>query len=488
MQLSPFTERGNIVSNLEQLMVDGKPLSNALQFAVFYSQKLKQSLYNNNNRFVLPIASEIIQAMISELESGRINDFENKIFLFITDKIFQTAVPNILFSKPNEINYLESYAADIIVIDKNILKNVLPLVPETHAILLYKDWGGTEHAFRHKAYPMQHTFFYKERGKDFNDSFEVVDHLNNYFSEKNWAEEVAWQIDREHQLRLIEKSKTKDRYTKGIEELIPKSLDRQKAEDAINGIAVMSFPSILEALVQGIRGSRKIITETTISEGFKEADLEKRKTMLVYQHRMHPEISRFPRDRFYKKNNALLDLANPLITNARQWEYDFYQNRTIWVNVEGETKRNYNMKEADMLMEHLKKFIQYAANNPQPEGKGWTVACLTFYRGQETRIREKLQAFCHKENGISNFDINNGKYPVNIKLHTVDKFQGHEADVIFLSMVQTKRVGFMDNPNRLNVAITRAKFQLVIFGKYDYFLNQAESEDLKELSKSTLKI
>jgi superfamily I DNA and/or RNA helicase len=36
----------------------------------------------------------------------------------------------------------------------------------------------------------------------------------------------------------------------------------------------------------------------------------------------------------------------------------------------------------------------------------------------------------------------------------VDKFQGHEADIVFLSMVQTKRVGFMDNPNRLNVAIT----------------------------------
>jgi superfamily I DNA and/or RNA helicase len=51
-------------------------------------------------------------------------------------------------------------------------------------------------------------------------------------------------------------------------------------------------------------------------------------------------------------------------------------------------------------------------------------------------------------------------------------------------MVQTKRVGFMDNPNRLNVAITRAKFQLLVFGKHDYFLNQSDSDDLKELARN----
>ncbi|GHU30676.1 hypothetical protein FACS1894172_04350 [Spirochaetia bacterium] len=486
MQLSPFTERENIVSNLEQLMVDGKLLSNDLQYAVFYLQKLKQSLYDNN-RFVLPVSAEIIQAIILELGCGRIDDFKNKIFLFIVNTVLQTDVLNILFSKPEETNFLELSAADIIIIDKNVLKNVLPLIPETHAVLLSKDWSGTEHAFRHNAYPRRRTFSYKEKGKEFNDSFEIVDHLNNYFAEKNWAEEVAWRIDREHQLRLIEKSKTKDWYTKGIEELIPKSLDRQKVEDAVNGIAVMAFPSILESLVQGIKGSRKIKTETTISEGFKGDDLAKRKATLVYQHRMHPEISRFPRDRFYK-NNALLDLATPPIADARQWGYACYQNRTVWVNVDGETRRNYNEKEVDVLMEHLKKLVQYAKGNPQPEGKEWTVACLSFYRGQESRIREKLQAFCHKENGVSNFDIKDGKHPVNIKLHTVDKFQGHEADVVFLSMVQTKRVGFMDNPNRLNVAITRAKFQLVIFGNYGYFSNQAESEDLKELAKATPKI
>jgi len=133
----------------------------------------------------------------------------------------------------------------------------------------------------------------------------------------------------------------------------------------------------------------------------------------------------------------------------------------------------------------LEKFVRWAKENKQPEGKTWSVACLTFYRGQERTIREKLQKFTGKSDGVSNFDIKeNGKNDVNIKLHTVDKFQGHEADIVFLSMVQNTRVGFMDNPNRLNVAITRAKFQLVIFGDNVFFSErQHNSEELKALAK-----
>lgn len=61
---------------------------------------------------------------------------------------------------------------------------------------------------------------------------------------------------------------------------------------------------------------------------------------------------------------------------------------------------------------------------------------------------------------------------VQIMIYSVDKFQGKEADVVFLSMVKSGGVGlgFMDSPNRLNVALTRAKFQRVIVGDRDYFL------------------
>ncbi|MDR0575678.1 MAG: C-terminal helicase domain-containing protein [Tannerella sp.] len=417
----------------------------------------------------------------------------NKLLFFIVDKaIYKIDDENIQIGTFKGINRLELTAADIIFIEETHFNEVVDKLPERHAVLRSKNWTGSEqeqaseHAFRHNFYQKTHRFFYKEKGREFSDSFEITGQINRYFSEKNWAEEVAWRIDREHQLRLKEKNKTKEKLTTAIEEFIPKSLEREKVEDAFNSVAVMAFSSILESLVQGIKG-RTVKKESTITEGFNPADIGKRKTTLVYQHRMHPDISRFPRKQFYNEK-ALLDLAVPSITDSRQWGYNYYQNRCVWVDVNGEMVRNYNEEEVKVLIEHLKRFIEYAKKTEQPEKKDWSVACLAFYRGQETKIRERLQSLTSNENGISNFTVKDGAYKINIKLHTVDKFQGHEADIVFLSMVQTSRVGFMDNPNRLNVAITRAKFQLVIIGCHKYFLEQYQSDDLQNLAKNTHKI
>eukprot|EP01132_Coremiostelium_polycephalum_P007602 gene7602-9347_t len=58
------------------------------------------------------------------------------------------------------------------------------------------------------------------------------------------------------------------------------------------------------------------------------------------------------------------------------------------------------------------------------------------------------------------------KSSVNIQVSTVDAFQGAEKDVILLSCSRTTSAGgFIDNPQRLNVAITRAKNHFIIIGK-----------------------
>lgn len=49
-----------------------------------------------------------------------------------------------------------------------------------------------------------------------------------------------------------------------------------------------------------------------------------------------------------------------------------------------------------------------------------------------------------------------------IQVLTVDRAQGNEADVVFLDLVRTTVPGFMDDPKRLNVAITRARQAEVI--------------------------
>ncbi|KAH6973637.1 AAA domain-containing protein [Ilyonectria sp. MPI-CAGE-AT-0026] len=53
-----------------------------------------------------------------------------------------------------------------------------------------------------------------------------------------------------------------------------------------------------------------------------------------------------------------------------------------------------------------------------------------------------------------------------VEVLTVDKAQGNQADVVFLDMVRTTKAGFMNEPHRLNVAITRARQAEVILMHY----------------------
>ena len=54
-----------------------------------------------------------------------------------------------------------------------------------------------------------------------------------------------------------------------------------------------------------------------------------------------------------------------------------------------------------------------------------------------------------------------------LKVSTIDSFQGQESEIIILSLVRSNSngvIGFLKDYRRMNVAITRAKNQLVIFG------------------------
>lgn len=54
-----------------------------------------------------------------------------------------------------------------------------------------------------------------------------------------------------------------------------------------------------------------------------------------------------------------------------------------------------------------------------------------------------------------------------VEISTVDGFQGREKEIIILSMVRSnldKKVGFLANERRLNVAVTRARRFLCVIG------------------------
>jgi superfamily I DNA and/or RNA helicase len=82
----------------------------------------------------------------------------------------------------------------------------------------------------------------------------------------------------------------------------------------------------------------------------------------------------------------------------------------------------------------------------------WTIGVIAFYR-QQVALLEKLK----QERAWGD----------RVQVGTVDAFQGREFDAVFLSCVRSNKngsVGFLALSNRLNVAMSRARRVLAVFG------------------------
>jgi len=200
---------------------------------------------------------------------------------------------------------------------------------------------------------------------------------------------------------------------------------------------------------------------------------------------MHPDISSFSRNEFYE-DEALIDADTLRLRDTNYpFEYRANQPRNTWIDAPaGKGDFSINRGEITAIKAELKQFIQYARKNkptnPRRDNpKQWEIAVLSPYQRQRKALVEMVQQLTGQTMNSMRFNLAEMKNPspITIVVSTTDRFQGQEADIVFISLRNSNRIGFLDSPNRMNVAITRAREWRVIVGNYEYFARDKQMRD-----------
>lgn len=311
---------------------------------------------------------------------------------------------------------------------------------------------------------------------------DVANHLQRRVRQETWASEVAWRIDRRQQLRTSKSSKARVTLDDEIAVLRPATMDHAWVAGVLDDLTDVGLRSVIEGLQLG-RAQGKARRPSALTAGLPMAMWNQRAVLLRHQHRMHPTISAFPRKIFYE-DKALQD-ANTLVRREQQtgWQFGAHlRDRRIWVDVAGQGAPVNRAEVAEVR--RLLDAWRSGCRKPNVDRDGrpvpWQVACLAFFHRQEVALRDMLRELTGQRTSETRFALPHTE----IVCGTVDRFQGREADMVLLSLRNTDRPGHLDVPNRLNVAITRARHLLVIFGKRPYFM-RCGVEELEDLAHDT---
>jgi len=177
---------------------------------------------------------------------------------------------------------------------------------------------------------------------------------------------------------------------------------------------------------------------------------------LEYQYRMHPALSEWPSNMFYEGalQNGVTDAQRSTSQFDLPWPYAdrpmFFLNCNGNEELGANGSSYLNRSEAKQVEKIVSEFI---SKGVEPE----QIGIITAYEGQRAHVVKYLES--------------NGKHGVSvyarIEVASVDAFQGREKEFMILSCVRSndhQGIGFLRDPRRLNVAITRASHGLIIVG------------------------
>ncbi|WP_291722653.1 AAA domain-containing protein [Bernardetia sp.] len=207
--------------------------------------------------------------------------------------------------------------------------------------------------------------------------------------------------------------------------------------------------------------------------------------MLSVQYRMNEQIMEFSNQKFYKGNLKAFETNKNHLLYPNLAPVEFVDTAGCGFSEiqDEETLSRYNPEEANLVVNHLtqlfEEILQKIENkeieNPKEFIDNFSVGVLSTYKAQVYLLRDLIR----NNDLLSN-------YSNQITIHTVDGFQGQEREVMYISLVRSNEkgeIGFLKDLRRFNVAITRAKKRLVVFGDsatlgtddfYKDFLDYAE--------------
>ncbi|GAY68777.1 hypothetical protein CUMW_266850 [Citrus unshiu] len=179
------------------------------------------------------------------------------------------------------------------------------------------------------------------------------------------------------------------------------------------------------------------------------------KHLLNVQYRMHPSISLFPNLQFYR--NQILDGAN---VKSKSYEKHYLPGTELgpysFINIIGGSEEFIyhscrNMVEVSVVIKILQKLYKAWVGSKQKV----SIGVVSPYTAQAVAIRKKIGSEYENKDGFT------------VKVKSIDGFQGGEEDIIIISTVRCNAggsIGFISKPQRVNVALTRARHCLWILG------------------------
>ncbi|KAH9322918.1 hypothetical protein KI387_017557 [Taxus chinensis] len=193
---------------------------------------------------------------------------------------------------------------------------------------------------------------------------------------------------------------------------------------------------------------------------------------LEVQRRMRPAISAPLISRFYpmlRDHPSVLKFQNVKGVKKNVFFLDHQNSDEL-----AQSGSRSNVLEADMVVQFCLYLTSCGGYSPRE------ITILSMYKSQTEKIAEKINNIYHLPRKTSkwvsrNNMVNPDDYVPKVK--TVDEFQGQESDLILLSLARNinsncsnmheqtpQTIGFLKIPNRICVALSRARIGLYIFG------------------------